>query len=172
MTSIEQAKTKFREEKQKVFGSIRALVGSRAALAVLTLFFVGFGAHLFFAPTRLPPMGDLSFAQVGLPPLDFGETGRMAGEARDAAIREDVPGTVMGFINENRSLVPILNAVGFAGCFVLLLLNMAAARQKWLTGESLLAALQRDVRADSARYANELRARQAEEARLRAGSRT
>lgn len=122
--SLEEAKARLASEKNKVVTATQTIVGSRALLAVLAIFTVAFGAHLMYAPERLPPFGGVNLATIGLPPVDFGEAANIARDARDAAIREDVPGSIQGFINENRSLVPIFNGIGFGACFILLIWNL------------------------------------------------
>lgn len=125
MSAIDEAKAKYRIEKAKLLGAFNAIIGARATLAVLTLFMIGFGSQLLYSPTSLPPVGGLSWAQAGLPTsLDFGEAGRLAGEAKAAAQRENAPGQFETLLNENRHAVPFLNGVGLGVCFLLLIWNM------------------------------------------------
>jgi hypothetical protein len=122
--SMDEVKARVAAEKGKLTTAFRTIVGARVTLAVLALFVIGFASHLLYAPDRLPPVGGLSLAQVGLPTLDLGETGELAKQAREAAERENVGGSVQGFIDENRSIVPVLNGIGFGGCLVLLIWNI------------------------------------------------
>jgi hypothetical protein len=123
--SLNEAKQIFREEKTKVTSSIAAIAGSRWLMAILATFVLAFGAHLAFAPSRLPPVGGLSIAQVGLPQgVDFGVVGEQARAAREAAERQDAAGRAQGFFEENAERIPLFNAIGFGLTLVLLLINM------------------------------------------------
>jgi hypothetical protein len=124
-TSLAEAKQIFREEKAKVASSISAIAGSRWLMAILATCVIAFGAHLAYAPARLPPVGGLSLAQSGLPPsVDFGFAGEQAEAAREAALRQDVPGQATAFMAANANKIPIFNAVGFGVALTLLLGNM------------------------------------------------
>lgn len=126
---LEEAKTRYRVEKNKVLTGVTAVVGSRGVMAVLAAFALAFGAHAIYAPQRLPSVSGISVAQAGLPPnLDFGLVGEQAIEAAKAAQREDVPGRVEALIAEGEAaspdFVPTLNRIGFGLALVLLLGNM------------------------------------------------
>lgn len=133
--SLDEAKAKLASEKNKIITASKSVIGSRVALAVLAMLTIAFAAHLAYAPERLPPLGGFGLTTVGLPPLDFGEITGIARDARDAAVREDVGGSVQGFINENRNLVPIFNGIGFGACFILLIWNLVInTREKKFRG--------------------------------------
>lgn len=122
---LAEAKQIFREEKAKVTGSLSAIAGSRWLLAILATFVLAFGAHLIYAPTRLPTVGGLSLAQTGLPPnIDFGAVGEQAREAAAAAQREGARERAQEFIAENQARAPLFNAIGFGLALALLLGNM------------------------------------------------
>ncbi|MEJ0060296.1 MAG: hypothetical protein WDM79_12255 [Terricaulis sp.] len=123
--SMDEVKARVAAERGKLVTAFRTVVGARVTLAVLTLFLVGFGSHLLYSPDRLPPVAGLSLAQVGLPNLDLGETGNLAQQAREAAQRENVGGSVQGLLDEHRSAVPVLNGIGFGACLILLIWNVA-----------------------------------------------
>lgn len=123
--SLAEAKQIFREERAKLKSSVSAVAGSRWLMAILATFVIAFGAHLAYAPARLPPVGGLSLAQSGLPPsVDFGFAGEQAQAAREAAIRQDAPGQVRAFVSANAEKIPLFNAVGFGVALTLLLGNM------------------------------------------------
>jgi hypothetical protein len=141
--SMNEVKARVAAEKGKLVTAFRAIVGARVTLAVLALFVIGFGSHLLYSPDQLPPVAGLSLAQVGLPSLDLGETGNLAKQAREAAERENVGGSVQGFLDENRSIVPVLNGIGFGACLILLIWNIAInARDRRYRSQ---AALDRDA---------------------------
>jgi hypothetical protein len=124
-TNLAEAKEIFREEKTKVTTSLSALAGSRWLLAILATLVIAFGTHLAYAPARLPAVGGVSLAAVGLPPnVDFGYAGEQAAAARDAAVREGGQTRAQEFIAANADKIPIVNAVGFCLALVLLLGNM------------------------------------------------
>jgi len=123
--NLAEAKQIFQAEKTKVTGSISAIAGSRWLLAILATLVIAFGTHLAYAPARLPAVGGVSLAAVGLPPnVDFGYAGEQAAAARDAAIREGGQTRVQEFITANADKIPIINAVAFGVALLLLLGNM------------------------------------------------
>lgn len=123
--NLDEAKAIFRAERTKVTTSISAIAGSRWLLAILATIVIAFGTHLIYAPSRLPPVGGVSVAAVGLPPtIDFGFAGEQAQAAREAAIREGAATRAQEFIAANAERAPLFNAIGFGVALVLLLINM------------------------------------------------
>eukprot|EP01136_Pigoraptor_vietnamica_P009931 Opistho-1_new@3192 len=123
--NLDEAKAIFRQERTKVTTSISAIAGSRWLLAILATIVIAFGTHLIYAPTRLPPVGGVSVAAVGLPTgLDWGFAGEQAKAAQDAAIREGAAERAQNLIAANAERAPLLNAIGFGVALVLLLVNM------------------------------------------------
>jgi hypothetical protein len=123
--SLAEAKQTFRDERRKVVSSLAAIAGSRWLMAILAAFVLAFGTHLAYAPTRLPPVGGLSLAATGLPPsVDFGFAGEQAKAAAEAAARQDVSGRVRELLDANAARIPLLNAMGFGLCLLLLAGNM------------------------------------------------
>lgn len=123
--SLKEAREIVREERIKVTSSLSAIAGSRWLMAILATFAIAFGAHLAYAPARLPPVGGVSLAAVGLPPsVDFGFAGEQAEAAREAALRQDARGRIGGFLDENADKIPLINAIGFGLTLVLLSGNM------------------------------------------------
>jgi hypothetical protein len=134
VSSVKEAKELVAAEKAKVTSALAAITGSRVAMAVAAVLTVGFGAHAIYSPTRLPPIGGLSLAQVGLPPLDFGLLGQGVRDASDAAIREGAPTHVAAFVAEHQDWVPVANVIGFGVCLLLLLWTFRIQARKWRTG--------------------------------------
>lgn len=123
--NLDEAKAIFRAERTKVTTSISAIAGSRWLMAILATIVLAFGTHLIYAPSRLPPVGGVSVAAVGLPPtIDFGFAGEQAQAAREAAIREGAATRAQEFIAANAERAPLFNAIGFGVALVLLLINM------------------------------------------------
>lgn len=123
--SLNEAKQVFHEEKVKVTSSLSAIAGSRWLMAILTTFVLAFGLHSLYAPSRLPTVGGLSLAQVGLPSgVDFGEVGVQAQQAQQAAQRQNVGGHVSQIIDQHATYIPYINYAGFALALILLLINM------------------------------------------------
>ena len=91
---------------------------------MLATFAIAFGADLLYFPHRLPAIGGISLATIGLPPLDFGIVGEQATQAQEAAQRQGVDDVVAAFLTDHPNLVPIFNGVGFGLTFLLLLGNM------------------------------------------------
>lgn len=123
--SLAEAKARVIAEKNKVAGSLSAIVGSRVLLAVLATFAIAFAANLLYSPGELPRVGGLSLAQAGLPPnIDFGAVGEQAGQAAAAAQREGAAGFVQEFFTEHPALIPVFNALGLGLSLALVLVNM------------------------------------------------
>jgi hypothetical protein len=124
-TNLAEAKQIFREEKAKVTGSLSAIAGSRWLMAILATLVIAFGTHLAYAPARLPAVGGVSLAVVGLPPtVDFGFAGDQAKQAAEAAANSEARTRAEEFIAANQERIPIFNAVAFALSLLLLLGNM------------------------------------------------
>ena len=123
---LAEAKQIFREEKAKVTGSISAIAGSRWLMAILATLVIAFGTHLAFAPTRLPPVGGVSLAAVGLPTnFDMGAVGEQANQAAEAARRSEEARTrAAEFVAANQDKIPLFNGAVFALALLLLLGNM------------------------------------------------
>jgi hypothetical protein len=123
--SLDEARQIFREEKNKVTASLSAIAGSRWLMAVLAAFVIAFGAHLAYAPARLPTVGGFNLAVIGLPPsVDFGYAGEQAQAAREAAEREGARERAAEFISEHADKIPIANTIGFGLSLALLIGNL------------------------------------------------
>ena len=131
--SLEDAKAIFQEERAKARGAFTTLVGSRPALAVLTLGVISFGTRIVLPPAvqQLPDLSGLSWGTFGLPPLDFGALGEGAQEATRSATENGAADFVTRFLAENPGAVPWINLGAFVLCVVLLAFNLAAAAWKW-----------------------------------------
>jgi len=124
-TNLAEAKEIFREEKNKVTGSLAAIAGSRWLMAILATLVIAFGTHLLYAPARLPAVGGVSLAAVGLPPtVDFGFAGDQARQAAEAAANSEARTRAQEFVAANAERIPIFNAVAFGVALLLLLGNM------------------------------------------------
>lgn len=123
--SLAEAKQIFREEKSKVTASLSAIAGSRWLTAILATLVIAFGVHLAYAPARLPAVGGVSLAAVGLPPsVDFGYAGEQAKEAIEAAQRSEARSRAQEFVAANAEKIPLFNAIGFGAGLLLLIGNM------------------------------------------------
>lgn len=123
--SLDEAKAIYREEKGKVTRSLNSIIGSRLLMAVLATFVIVFAVNLVVSPDRLPNIGGLSLARVGLPSdVDFGFVGEQAQQAQQAAVEQGASGQVQSFLNDHRDLAPIINAFCLGAAFVLLIWNM------------------------------------------------
>ncbi|MET0182412.1 MAG: hypothetical protein ABW199_05965 [Caulobacterales bacterium] len=129
MGVIDQAKQEVSKAWKLLWAGIGAVLGSPVAVAVAAAFGIAFTCQLIYAPWRFPPLGRLSLAQLGLPSIDFGAAGAIAGEAGSAALRQGAPDAVKDFFAENSDLIPYANAA-------LLALSVAvfiwAARQQMI----------------------------------------
>lgn len=124
-TNLAEAKEVLREEKAKITGSLAAIAGSRWLMAILATLVIAFGTHLAYAPARLPAVGGVSLAAVGLPPsVDFGFAGDQARQAAEAAAKSEARTRAAEFIAANAERIPIFNAVAFGLSLLLLLGNM------------------------------------------------
>lgn len=123
--SLAEAKEIFREEKAKVTSSLSAIAGSRWLMAILATLVIAFGAHLAYAPARLPAVGGVSLTAIGLPPnVDFGFAGDQAKQAAEAAANSDARTRAQEFVTANADKIPIFNAVIFGLSLLLLIGNM------------------------------------------------
>ena len=123
--SLAEAKQIFREEKAKVTSSLSAIAGSRWLMAILATLVIAFGTHLAYAPARLPAVGGVSLAAIGLPPnIDFGLAGDQAKQAAEAAANSEARTRAQEFAAANADKIPIFNAVAFGVALLLLLGNM------------------------------------------------
>lgn len=124
-TNLAEAKQIFREERAKVTGSISAIAGSRWLMAILATLVIAFGTHLIYAPARLPAVGGVSLAVVGLPPtVDFGFAGDQAKQAAEAARNSEARTRAQEFVAANQERIPVFNAMMFGLSLLLLLGNM------------------------------------------------
>lgn len=128
-SSLREAKAALAAERDKLRTAVSAVAGSRWLTAVLAALALAFGAHLVFAPQRLPTVEGVSFVQVGLPPnLDFGAVGERAVElhakAQQAGARGRIEAAIETRAAEDARFVPLLNAIGFAVALALLLANL------------------------------------------------
>lgn len=129
--NLDEAKAIYREEKAKVSHSLDALIGSRVLMAVLATFVIAFAVNLAMSPDRLPDVGGLSVARLGLPAgVDFGLVGEQAQQAGQAAVDQGAPSAIEGFLSEHRTLVPMLNAGALGATLVLLLWNMSVMTKR------------------------------------------
>lgn len=123
--SLKEAKEIVGEERRKVSSSLSAIAGSRWLMAILATFAIAFGAHLVYAPERLPPVGGLSLTTFGLPSsVDFGFVGEQAQQAAEAAQRQGATSRVDQLVAEHQAQVPLINMIGFGAALALLLGNM------------------------------------------------
>lgn len=129
--TLDEAKAAFRAEKNKITSSLSALIGSRWLLAIAATFALAFASHLAYAPARLPPIGGLSLAAIGLPDsVDFGVAGEQAAKAREAAQRHDARGRIQEAIDDNRERVPLFNAIGLGLTLLILGVNLTVMTQR------------------------------------------
>jgi hypothetical protein len=123
--SLAEAKEIFREEKTKVTSSLSAIAGSRWLMAILATLVIAFGTHLAYAPARLPTVGGISLAAIGLPStVDWGFAGDQAKQAAEAAANSEARTRAQEFVAANADKIPIFNAVIFGLALLLLLGNM------------------------------------------------
>jgi hypothetical protein len=123
--NLAEAKEIFREEKAKVASSLSAIAGSRWLMAILATLVIAFGTHLAYAPARLPTVGGVSLAAIGLPSnVDFGFAGDQAKQAAEAAANSEARTRAQEFVAANEDKIPLINAVAFGAALLLLLGNM------------------------------------------------
>lgn len=128
--NLDEAKAAYRAEKAKLSNAFSAAIGSRWLLAIVATFALAFASHIIYAPERLPPVGGLNAAAVGLPPMDLGVVGEQAAKARQAAIEQGAQGFVQEKINENRQYVPLMNAIGLGLALLILGVNLTVMTRR------------------------------------------
>lgn len=114
MNAIDDVKREVEATKNRFGKAVRTVFGSRVAVAVMCAFTLTFGCQLIYAIDRPPPVGGLSLVQIGLPPIELGQAGKMAQEAGQSAMRNGLPEQVAAFFAENPGVVPWVNIAGFA----------------------------------------------------------
>src|SRR5262249_493998 len=111
--SLNEAKAVYHQEKVKVTSSLSAIAGSRWLIAILAFFVLAVGLHSIYARDRLPPVGGLSLAQVGLPTgIDFGVVGEETRQVQEAARRQNVSAHVRSILDQNAAWIPYINYAG------------------------------------------------------------
>jgi hypothetical protein len=129
---IEDAKAELKALPKRVRKAFHTVVNNRGTLALFVMLAIAFGAQAALAPTRLPPLGGWSLAAVGLPPLDLGEAGRIAGDAGQAAARQGGGDRLKEALDARPELKPVINGVGFGASLVIaLLLAVYQSRQPY-----------------------------------------
>lgn len=96
------------------------LFNSRIAVAVAAVFAITFACQLIYARERLPPIGGLSLAQLGLPAFDLGRAGEVLRDAGAAAQRQGAGENVQSFFVEHSALIPWANVIGLVLALALL----------------------------------------------------
>lgn len=134
MRAIEQAKAEARAFRRRMGDAARAMIGARATVGVSCLFALAFGAALAINPQRLPPIGGLTLAQVGLPPLNFGAERQIAGDIIGAANRQGGADALRDFLAAHPELIPGLNVAGLALALMLLCVSIIAQVRDWRRG--------------------------------------
>lgn len=129
--NLDEAKAAYRVEKKKITTSLSAIIGSRWLLAIAATFALAFACHLTYAPTRLPPIGGLNLAAVGLPEnVDFGAAGVQAARAKEAAERHGAQSRIQQTIDDNRERVPLANAIGLGLALLILGVNLTVMTKR------------------------------------------
>ncbi|HRP11926.1 MAG TPA: hypothetical protein PLK37_12895 [Terricaulis sp.] len=128
--NLDEAKALVKSEKAKLTTAFSTAIGSRWLLAIAAAFALAFASHTIYAPSRLPPVGGLNMAAIGLPPLDLGIVGEQAAKARDAAVAQGAPSYIQAKINENRQYVPLMNAIGLGLALVVLAINLTVMTKR------------------------------------------
>lgn len=116
MNAIDSAKQEIAATGRRLGDAVRAVFGSRVAVAVTAAFSIAFGCQLVYAIDRPPPVAGLSLVQLGLPPIELGRAGEVAQEAGAAAMRNGLPEQVANFFAAHPAIVPWVNVAGFALC--------------------------------------------------------
>lgn len=111
--------------------SFSAAIGSRAISAVALMFVIAFGMTLIVSPPpRFPPVGGLSFVQVGLPigalesQADLEKASGVAGDAAEASERQGFREIREKFFADNPIAYPILNGLGLLAALALLYISL------------------------------------------------
>lgn len=128
--NLDEAKALVKGERTKLATAFSTAIGSRWLLAIVATFALAFASHAIYAPQRLPPVGGLNLAAVGLPPLDLGIVGEQAGKAREAAVAQGAPGFIQQKIDENRRYVPLMNAIGLGLALLVLAVNLTVMTKR------------------------------------------
>ena len=134
MGAIEQAKAEARAFRRRMGDAARAMIGARVTVGVSCLFALAFGAALVINPQRLPPIGGLTLAQVGLPPLNFGAERQIAGDIVGAANRQGGADALRDFLAAHPDLIPGLNIAGLALALLMLGVALATQMRDWRRG--------------------------------------
>ncbi|NWG52696.1 MAG: hypothetical protein HXY28_03160 [Hydrogenophilaceae bacterium] len=113
--SLRAAKAEAKASAGRIAAAWSALIGSRVLVAIAAMFAIAFAMTLAFSPSRLPPIGFLTPASVGLPVgVDLAKERAAAEEILDAAKRQGGVEKASAFIDRYPQAVPILNWAGLA----------------------------------------------------------
>jgi len=117
---FKQAGEEIRATQSRFKRALILLFNSRIAVAVAAVFALTFACQLIYARERLPPIGGLSLAQLGLPSFDLGRAGDVLADAGAAAQRQGAGASVQGFFTEHAALIPWANVIGLVLALALL----------------------------------------------------
>ncbi|MGE0046728.1 MAG: hypothetical protein AB7J28_15325 [Hyphomonadaceae bacterium] len=131
---VEKAKTEASAFKNRMQRAWNAIVGARVTVAVMAMFAMAFGITILIAPFRLPPIGGLSLAQVGLPDLQLGAEKQIAGDIVGAADRQGGAQVVRQFFDAHPELIPIANWTGLGLAVLFLVLAIAIQIRQFRRG--------------------------------------
>lgn len=112
---IRTARAEAKASAGRIAAAWSALIGSRVLVAITAMLALAFAMTLTFSPTRLPPIGFLTPASVGLPVgVDLAKERQTAEDILDAAKRQGGAEKAAAFVDRYPQAVPILNWVGLA----------------------------------------------------------
>ncbi|MBI1186581.1 MAG: hypothetical protein GC206_04505 [Alphaproteobacteria bacterium] len=112
---IRTAKADAKASAGRIAAAWSALIGSRVLVAITAMLAIAFAMTLAFSPYRLPPIGFLTPASVGLPiGVDLAKERAAAEDILDAAKRQGGGEKAAELSQRYPMAIPILNWVGLA----------------------------------------------------------
>jgi hypothetical protein len=156
MSSVEDAKAqvqhaigRVKEERNKVFAAIGAIVGSRVAVALSGVAAVAFTSHAVFMPGRLPPISKIGLVEAGIAPpaptadlSDLGVDNAQVSAKVQEGLNAISPYAAQAWheaVGAAPWLIPSLNNAGAGLAILVLLYTMWLQAKKGPKGSSSLA---------------------------------
>lgn len=145
---VQHAIGRVKEERNKVFAAIGAIVGSRVAVALSGVAAVAFVSHSVFMPGRLPPISKIGLVEAGLAPpaphvdlSDLGVDNTQVSQKVQEGLHSISPYVAQAWhdaVGAAPWLVPSLNKTGAVLAVLVLLYTMWLQVKKGPKGSSSL----------------------------------
>jgi hypothetical protein len=138
MPSLKEAKAEVAAAQGRIARAAQVLLGARVTAAAAAMLAIAFGMTLLLTPDRLPPVGGLSLAAVGLPSLELGQEKEVAKDIIDAARRQGGEDRAKELFERFPEAVPYANGLGLLASLLLLVFCLRSQSRQFQRGSSPL----------------------------------